>query len=90
MEIKSRGFIFGNVNEWFNKKIEIMQERIKIIWLSTFLWGILAHGYMLFNKISYHDDIAMFFGASGIKSLTNQGRWMWGIIICFLKKNICI
>lgn len=53
-----------------------MQERIKIIWLSTFLWGILAHGYMLFNKISYHDDIAMFFGASGIKSLTNQGRWM--------------
>ncbi|NBH72551.1 hypothetical protein D3Z51_11065 [Clostridiaceae bacterium] len=87
METKlKKGVVFRNSDNWFNTKISIIQEHMKIICLSTFLWGILAHGFMLFNKISYHDDIAVFFGPSGIKSLTNQGRWMWGVFACILKK----
>ena len=41
-----------------------------------FLWGILAHGIMLFNKISFHDDAGLFY-IGGTYSL---GRWMLGVL----------
>lgn len=33
-------------------------KRIRIIFISCFFWGLLAHGMALFYKVSYHDDIA--------------------------------
>lgn len=48
----------------------------RLILISTFLWGILAHGTMLFNKISFHDDAGLFY-VGGTYSL---GRWMLGVL----------
>lgn len=50
--------------------------RIKISMISTFLWGILAHGIMLFNKISFHDDAGLFY----IGGTYPLGRWMLGVL----------
>lgn len=50
--------------------------RIKICIISTFLWGILAHGIMLFNKISFHDDAGLFY----IGGTYPLGRWMLGVL----------
>lgn len=69
-----------------DNKANAVRDRIKIILISTFIWGLLAHGFMMFNKISYHDDTAMFFGATGMNSLTGQGRWMWGFFELLLGK----
>ena len=33
-----------------------IKKNFKLILYSTFLWGIFAHGMMIFNKFSYHDD----------------------------------
>lgn len=43
--------------------------------MSTFLWGLFAHGMMLFNKYSFHDDAGLF----TIGQTYNVGRWMLGI-----------
>ena len=43
--------------------------RIKICIIGTFLWGILAHGIMLFNKISFHDDAGLYRWNIFIRSL---------------------
>ena len=49
---------------------------MKLILCSTFLWGILAHGMMIFNKFSYHDDAGLFkYGLT-----YTLGRWMLGIM----------
>lgn len=52
-------------------------ENIGIIFLSTFLWGIIAHGYMLFNKFSWGDDVTnlYFFGTT-----YELGRWALEIL----------
>lgn len=51
-------------------------NRMRLILCSTFLWGILAHGMMIFNKFSYHDDAGLF--KYGITY--SLGRWMLGIM----------
>ncbi len=43
--------------------------------LSSFAWGIFAHGSAMFNKFSYHDDAAWF---SGVGETYGLGRWFLG------------
>lgn len=52
-------------------------ENVLVIFLSTFVWGIIAHGYMLFNKFSWGDDITnlYFFGTT-----YELGRWALEIL----------
>lgn len=48
------------------------EKAYRIIFLATMLIGISAHGYMFFNKISFHDDVASLFG---VGATVNSGRW---------------
>ncbi len=43
--------------------------------LSSFAWGIFAHGMALFNKYSYHDDVPWF---NGVGETYGLGRWFLG------------
>lgn len=65
--------------ETLKRKTVDVRERAFIIICSSLFWGIFAHGMMIFNKFSFHDDIAVFFGTSGIKGGVSQGRWMCGL-----------
>lgn len=49
-----------------------VEKLYKTIFTATMLIGILAHGYMFFNKISFHDDVASLFG---VGATINSGRW---------------
>lgn len=54
-----------------------IKKNFKLILYSTFLWGIFAHGMMIFNKFSYHDDAGLFeYGLT-----YSLGRWMLGLIV---------
>lgn len=59
------------------------------IWKTAFLdaviVGVIAHGYMLFNKISYHDDTIFLFSFGGTYS---SGRWVLGIVENILDKTV--
>ncbi len=44
--------------------------------ISSFAWGILAHGTALFYKISYHDDVPWF---NGVGETYGLGRWALGM-----------
>lgn len=59
-----------DINEYY---LRVDWSRIKIIFISTFCWGIIAHGYMMFNKFSWGDDVTnmFFFGTT-----YELGRWM--------------
>lgn len=56
---------------------QINWHKIIVIFLSTFVWGIIAHGFMFFNKFSWGDDIVglYYFGAT-----EELGRWMLEIL----------
>lgn len=54
------------------------------IW-GTVLAGILAHGFMMTNKISFHDDIATLYGIGGT---WKSGRWTLGIIQYILSSTV--
>lgn len=47
----------------------------KTAFFSSCIFGFLAHGYMLTNKITSHDDLGSMYGAGG--GIAN-GRWMTG------------
>ena len=53
--------------------------------LGTFVFGLLAHGFMLTNKISFHDDITSLHGLGGT---WRSGRWSLGIIQYVLSNSI--
>ena len=44
--------------------------------ISTVIFGLIAHGYMLTNKLCYHDDAASFFSFGGDYT---SGRWALGV-----------
>lgn len=46
--------------------------RARLILLSTLLWGFAAHGFMFFNKFSFHDDVRLPFH---IGATVTSGRW---------------
>ena len=47
-------------------------KRFTLILISSFIWGILAHGLAMFNKYSYHDDVPHF---NGVGVTYELGRW---------------
>lgn len=50
-------------------------ERFKICLYSSIIVGLIAHGMMIFNKISYHDDICDF---TKLSCTYTFGRWTQG------------
>ena len=44
--------------------------------VSTIVFGIIAHGYMLANKLCYHDDATSYFTLGGDYAI---GRWALGL-----------
>lgn len=44
---------------------------------AVLLAGLIAHGYIIFNRISYHDNAACLFNLGGTYE---SGRWMLGVI----------
>jgi len=61
----------------------INKSRYFAILAGVFICGILAHGFMFFNKISFNDDIGCLFG-NGDSTLIVTGRWfLW-----FLQKVV--
>lgn len=61
------------------KKIDI---RKKWCFVATFLIGMLCHGYVFANKISYHDDIVL----NGFGLTFGGGRWALGFLEVCLNK----
>lgn len=52
----------------FNKK-----HKLKTIILATLTWGLIAHAYILFNEIAYHDAAI---NISSVGASIISGRWM--------------
>lgn len=59
------------IMEKFAEKIN--KNLLKTILCSVAVWGLAAHGMMLFNKYSYHDDAVAF---NWVGSTLECGRWM--------------
>lgn len=51
-----------------------VSKQSKLAILSTLIVGYIVHGYMIFNKLSFHDDI----GIETVGSTYDLGRWMLG------------
>ena len=45
--------------------------------VAALIAGIVAHGYVIFNRISYHDNTACLFNLGGTYE---SGRWMLGFV----------
>lgn len=54
------------------------KESYRVIFLSTLISGLLAHGMVMFNHFYYNDDIIALHGPSGMGPRT--GRWFMAII----------
>jgi len=54
-----------------------MNKSAKVAFLAVWISSLLAHGFMYFNKFSYHDDIGEMFRLGGTY---NFGRWFLGVI----------
>lgn len=63
--------------------IHNISKQYKATFISTFIWGIIAHGMALFNKYSFHDDIGALFSVGGTYNL---GRWLLGVLGEFISK----
>lgn len=59
------------------KKIFELNKRFIVIFVSMGIWTLLAHGMVIFNKFSYHDDATAF---NSIGTTYSSGRWMLGIL----------
>lgn len=83
---KNRGEVKSTRHNSVNMEISSRYERTGVILSSVFIWGILAHGFMIFNKFSFHDDIAVFYGISELDAGIAQGRWMCSVYGYLLSK----
>ena len=61
-----------NIEELNINKIPL---RYRITFFASLFWGLLAHGFMMANKLSYHDDINNF----GVGATFHFGRWMLSV-----------
>lgn len=39
------------------EKLKVNESLLKTVLCSATFWGLLAHGMVLFNKYSFHDDV---------------------------------
>lgn len=68
------GYYLEKIDEYYKN---INWHKIRVIFLSTFVWGIIAHGYIFFNKLSWGDDITNLYYFGTTEEL---GRWMLEIL----------
>lgn len=54
---------------------KIFHDNIPAFWVAVIV-GVIAHGFMLFNKFSYHDDMLLF----SLGGTFDYGRWGLGIM----------
>ena len=54
-----------------------IRDQHKTVLISTLIWGLVAHGYMFFNKFSWHDDM---FYLKGVGATYTSGRWFLGFL----------
>lgn len=71
-------------NFFFKHLISKITNIDKLVLCSVFLVGFTAHGIMLTNKISFHDDVHVMFG---IGETYLSGRWFLGIISEFWNRH---
>ena len=63
--------------EYYHK----IDTRYKVILLSSYVWGLIAHGMASFNHFFFHDDIGYLWYRADI---IDQGRWMCDILTVML------
>ncbi|SEB00864.1 Glucosyl transferase GtrII [Pseudobutyrivibrio sp. ACV-2] len=77
-----------NYSSKIEKLFECVQEHFseqqRITFIATMVLGLIAHGYALFNRISYHDNAACLFSLGGTYE---SGRWALGFIYDFQMKT---
>lgn len=61
-----------SVDEIWKYFYDKISKQEKIAFISAFVWGFAAHGYMIANKLSFHDDMSAMFGLG--RSI-ESGRW---------------
>lgn len=54
-----------------------LDSRAKLTFFATMLWGLIAHGSVLFNKFSMHDDATFTYM---VGATVDSGRWMLEIL----------
>ena len=54
--------------------IHAIEWKYKITFIATWIWGIFAHGMVLFNRYCFHDDTLYLL--RGVGSTISSGRWM--------------
>lgn len=59
------------------EKLKVNESLLKTVLCSATFWGLLAHGMVLFNKYSFHDDARYF---NDVGATYESGRWMLGIL----------
>ncbi len=64
----------------------LKDKRLTLIFISSFVWGIVAHGMAFFYKFSFHDDVLWTVGFAGPETF-GLGRWgldVMGRLACLL------
>lgn len=67
----------NELEKYIKREVGKLSKQQKNAFITTFIVGLIAHGYIIFNRISYHDNSACLFSLGGTYE---SGRWMLGII----------
>ncbi len=67
----------SQIEEFFIKTKNKLTQLQVAAFISVLAFGLLAHGYALFNSLSYHDNSASLFSLGGTYE---SGRWLLGFI----------
>lgn len=65
--------MFESSDQWIKEKIKGISRRSRVTFTATFAAGLLAHMYMLANKLPNYDELT--FGTEGIGVTVSSGRW---------------
>ena len=69
--------IFADIEKALKKIKERISPLQQWAFVAAMVIGLIAHGYIIFNRISYHDNTACLFSLGATYEL---GRWGLGII----------
>lgn len=74
----AKGTVVGtSIDEAIKAIYSKISKQEKIAFICALICGFIAHGYMLTNKLSFHDDMSAMFG---LGSRLEQGRWFLEIL----------
>lgn len=59
------------------QKMKLYKEKYTVAAISAFIFGFISHGYIIVNKISFHDDIGQMFSVGATYEL---GRFVLGVV----------